>query len=490
MGSIYLGADIGTTSAKCLAVSEEGHILALAQHPYGMSHPREGWAEQEPEDYWEGLRACVRGCLEQLTEQGRSPAQVVSLALSTQGDTLIVADDAGRAVRPAISWMDARADAEFHELLAQDGQDFWYRETGCRLTPYSSACAVRWLAANEPQTLARGRICWVPDFLANRLVGRYALDAPSASWTPLYNPWGREWSTRVAEIAGARADMLPEVLESGSAIGEVLPEASAELGLPGGVSLVAGAFDQAAAAHGAGAKPSGRSVLSCGTAWVLYVVAGSLTAGTDTSIPVCCHVHPQQWGLVLPFTGGTAYDWTRRVFGQQGETDYESPNQPLIFIPHLYGGLCPDWREESRGTIVGLTLSHTAADIEIAVMRGLGFEARRNLEACSRLIAPPGVIRMVGGATRSAFWPQLIADILGIPVEIWECAESACYGAARLAAGKGGEAWKGGETRVVEPRPANVRKEADLYADYLRAYAKALSYYLHLQVHTEETAQQ
>ncbi|MGQ9809650.1 MAG: xylulokinase [Armatimonadota bacterium] len=476
--SIYLGADIGTTSAKCLAVDDEGSILALAQHPYGMSHPRQGWAEQDPEDYWQGLVSVVLGCLEQLRSGGREPESVAALALSTQGDTLIVTDRCGRPLRPAISWMDARSSAECARLLAEADQQFWYSETGIRLTPYSSACAVLWLAANEPDTLRDGVLCWVPDFLAWRMTGRRIADVPSASWTPFFNPFTRRWSGKVAEMAGLPVESLPETAEAGEAISRLSPEAAAELGLPEETPLVAGAFDQAAAAHGAGAGPGGRWVLSCGTAWVLYAVASQPPRDPEGNLPVCCHVQPDAWGLVLPFSGGTVFDWFRRTFGTEGDaSDAQSANEPLIFIPHLYGGLCPDWREQSRGTLVGLTLSHTAGDIELAVMRGLAFETRRNLEAAAPLAGRPERLRMVGGATRNALWPQLIADILDLPVEVLDCAESACYGAARLAAGECAAGWTGGSVRVIEPRPSRVEAERALYGRYLDAYRRALEFY-------------
>jgi len=181
--------------------------------------------------------------------------------------------------------------------------------------------------------------------------------------------------------------------------------------------------------------------------------------------------------MVLPFSGGTVYDWARRTLAGEAAKSAESPNEPLIFIPHLYGGLSPDWHQESRGTIVGLTLSHTPEDIELAVMRGLVFEARRNMDACAALAGRPERIRMVGGATHSAFWPQLAADILALPVEVWDCAESACYGAAKLAAGALSDGWTGGAVRVIEPRPERVEAESATYERYLRAYAKALDFY-------------
>lgn len=469
---IYLGIDIGTTSAKCLAVSEDGDIVALAQHPYPMRHPRQGWAEQDPEDYWDALVATVRQCVE---ESGRD---VAAISLSTQGDTLIVTDSAGVPLRPAISWMDTRGEVEYRELLAEGAPEFWYEETGLPLDPTSSACSLRWIRGNEPDTWRRiGHVSYVPDYLAFRLTGRFVADIPSASWNPLYNPSSRARSRRIMDILGIADGQVSETIESGNPIGAIRPEVADELGLPRSTVLVSGAFDQAAAALGSGASPGDRSVLSCGTAWVLYSVAAQPIRDPDERIPICCHTSQSQWGMVLPFTGGAAYDWANGILTPDDDSR-ASEADPLIFIPHLYGGLCPDWRSESRGSLLGLTTAHTARDIRLAVMRGVACEARRNVEAAERLSGPIGSIRMVGGAGKSDTWPQLVADVLGKPVEVADCVESACYGAAKLAAGPRSDAWHDpGTLRAYEPGA----EEGQFYERYVRAYHALLGVYEHEQ---------
>jgi len=470
---IYLGIDIGTTSAKCLAVGGDGTILALAQHPYPMHHPHQGWAEQDPEGYWNALVDVVRQCVRQCENK-----EVAALALSTQGDTLIVTDSAGAPLRPAITWMDTRSESEYRELLSEGASSFWYRETGIPLAPTSSACSIRWLRDNAPDLWARiAHFCYVPDYLAFRLTGRYAADMPSASWTPFYNPSSRARSERVAEVLGVDAAQVSDAVESGTLIGRIHPDAAEALGLPESTKLIAGAFDQAAAALGAGAEPGRRSVLSCGTAWVLCSISNSPAQDAQEQIPIYCHTRPSQWGMVLPFTGGAAYDWLAGVLNP-GTLDKESDADPLIFIPHLYGGLCPDWRSESRGSLLGLTMAHTPGDIRMALMRGIACEARRNAEAAERLSGPMGAIRMVGGAGKSDTWPRMIANMLNKIVEVADCVESACYGAAKLAAQTVSDGWQDpGVLRVCEPDRIEAESEDRYYARYLRAYEALLGIY-------------
>lgn len=430
--SIYLGADAGTTSTKCLALSEDGRVLALAQQGYGMAHPHDGWAEQEPEQYWQALVGAVRACVEECARAGRRADEIQALALSAQGNTLILTDEAGQPVSPAISWMDSRAGEQYGRLMEDPGAEFLFERTWSRLTPLSVICKLLWLKENEPDIWRRRpRVGFVPDYLARRLTGRAVMDAPSASWTPLYDPAARKWADEALAVAGVDEDQLPDTALPGSVIGEITPEACALMGLPAGACLKAGAFDQAAAALGAGASAGSTAALSCGTAWVLYAVSRA-APDPGRGIPICCHTGGDEWGMVLPFSGGSTYDWARRTFKESEAAGGEMAPAP-VFVPHLYGGLAPDWLSHSRGGLFGLTMAHTGGDIHLAAMRALALEARRSVQAAEALTGGVGEIVMVGGATHSGIWPQMTSDLLQRTVSVPEMEESACAGAAILA---------------------------------------------------------
>lgn len=476
-GSINLGIDVGTSSTKCLAVDERGRAVALAQRHYGLVHPREGWAEQDAEELWRALVACVRECVGQCAAKGYRSSDVKSLAMSTQGDTLIATDGAGNPVAPAISWMDIRPDEECRELLEMAEQKLWYREMGIVLTAYSTAAKIRWLQKRAPKIWAKTRrLCWVPDFMAKRLCGEFVTDVPSASWSCAFSPAARAYSPEVMRLLGIDESMLPAAVESGTPIGNLTPEAAGALGLTNETKLIAGAFDQAAAAHGAGASVNGRAVLSCGTAWVMYTVSDQPPVDELCRVPICCHTGAGEWGMVLPFSGGAAYDWLQDICG--ASEGPKSEGEPPVFVPHLYGGVCPDWREDSKGSLVGLTMSHTREDIRLAMMRGIASEARRNFEVARELGVEIDSLRMVGGAGKSDIWPQMIANILGVPIEVSDLLESACYGAAKLAAGDIAAGWVGTDTaRRCGPDPERAAFEDRQYSRYLRFYNALLPQY-------------
>ncbi len=464
----------GRGDTECIPPAADYRVLAFAQRAYPTHQPREGWSEQDPEDYLSALEHVVGECVAECLRQGRTQQEIREVALSTQADTLIIADESGTPLRLAITWMDTRAEPEFREMIAEHGPDWWYGRLGQPLSVYSSACKLLWLRRHEPDMVGRRpRITYVPDFVAKRLTGIWATDIPSASWSPFYNPVERSPADQVLQALDVEPTQLSHPIPSGHPIGPVLPDMAARFGLAEGTMLIAGAFDQTAAALGAGALAGGAGVLSCGTAWVLYAVARRPPNDPKHSLCICCHVGPDEWGIVLPFTGGSAYDWLARVTQAAGQA---SDAAPLIFVPHLYGGLSPDWQSASSGSLLGLTLAHTPEDIRLALMRGMAFEARRNLEAAEPFAGKPEALRMVGGATRSDIWPQMIADVLGCVVEVAPVSEAACLGAAMLAAGRS-SASAATPDAAFSPDPDSSRRMDSLYARYMEAYSMLCSHY-------------
>jgi xylulokinase len=423
-----LGIDVGTTFLKALLLDEEGRTRKIAAAGYDLRKPREGFVEQAPGDWWQALVSAVREAV-----QGVPPADVRALALSTQGDTLVPTFDDGRPACPAISWLDRRAGAECRELLAERPQTWWFGRTGKKLLGSNTASKIRWLQTHRPD-LARGaRFCNVHDHLVRRLTGRFVSDVTNASWTTLFNIERRGWDAETLALLGLSEDRVSRIVSCGEPIGELTPESADSLGLTTDTVVAAGAFDQVAATYGAGVTGADEALLSCGTAWVLFVVTPSPVLDDQLRLPACCFVGDREWGLVCCFTGGAAYDWLRDVV-KGGHLAAEPAGPPLVCLPYVYGEVSPGWDPEARAAIIGVGLDHSAEDLQLALMQALAFEGLRNLEVARGLGVSIEAVRMVGGASQSPIWPQIVADVLGVPVTIPVESECAARGAALLAA--------------------------------------------------------
>jgi len=441
-----LGVDIGTTRVKAMVVEPPGRVIGEAAREYGMSRPRPLWVEQEPEDWWRCMAECVREAT-----SGVDPAAVRGLALSTQGGTLTPVDREGRPLRGAMVWMDERAQDEPAEINRGYGTGFWYERNGKKISPGNTAAKVLWLARHEPDVFkATFRFTEVQDYLVHRLTGAWALDLSSAAYVGQFNVGRRAWDPDLLKATGIRADQLSPVRASGSAIAPLTSEAADALGLTVETLVCGGAHDQTAAAVGTGTLAPGQNCLSCGTAWVLYAVLDRLRLDPLMRLSFSCHAVPDTWSLLTPWTGCAVLDWfvdnfcgvDKQEAQRLGRSVYEvllgdraaRHTDPLLFHPHLYGALSPAWKMRGRGALLGLTLHHSRGDVARAIMEGLAFQTRWNLEVAREVGGRFESLRMIGGAARSDLWAQILADACGVPVVRPLVADAACLGAATLAA--------------------------------------------------------
>ncbi len=437
---LLLGFDIGTTNIKGIGIDRDGNVRASASVNYSLMKSPEGHITQDPDDWWEGMRLVISDIGEKI-DLGKT----VALSLSTQGETLVPVDREGNSVSPAISWMDHRSEKEAEELKGK--YSFWFERTGSRMSPYGTLSKIIWLERHDPE-LFKGvsTFSQVQDYLVRRLTGMPVCDINNASFTHYFDVRNRTWDGEIAEIFGLQGK-LPEIAESGTPLGKVKVSAAHELGLPEGIEIVAGGHDQACAAIGGGCSVPGRIMLSTGTAWVLYSVLDNPVFDKDEAIIIYCHASPGKWAFMSPLNGGVVLDYFISEFcakeSQEAERSDLSPYDLLfdgspdpkgvIFIPHLYGSAAPDWRSNAKGAIWGLTLSHTRRDVAAAIMESLAFEALRNIEVMGRLGVSPEELSMLGGATRSSSWPQMVADVMGLRVMIPRETDAAALGAAFLA---------------------------------------------------------
>ncbi len=445
---LLLGIDAGTTSVKSGLFSADGKCLAVARQEYQLSTPRANWAELDPEIYWQACIATVRQVLQ--TAEG---SEVSAIAVSSQGETVIALDAQGRPVHPAIVWLDNRAEREA-EVLAQKFAAEVYEKTGIpEIIPTWTACKILWLKQNEPDAFARAdKFLLVQDYLIYKLTGRYASNDSIACTSLLLDITTHDWWHEVLHEIGISEMKLPRLLPPGEVVGNVSAEASAQTGLPQTAKVVGGGMDQSVGAIGAGNIRTGVVSETTGAALTIQVSIPSPDVDRNKVIPVYCHSVPGEY-LFVPVcpTAGMAYKWFRDTFAalevSQAEKDGSDAydlltalaadippgSDGLTMLPHLMGAYSPDPNPSARGSFTGFTLSHTRAHFARAILEGVAFLLKRNLEALQKAGVEVAEIRSTGGGARSALWNQIKANVCCAPVVTLQNEDTALLGDAILA---------------------------------------------------------
>lgn len=438
---LLLGLDVGTSSVKCLAFNAQGQVVASATQSLRLFTPRPGWVEQDPEQIWKATVHVCRAVTSTLPREHR----IMALSLSSQGGTTIPVDADGSPTHLAFSWMDERAGAEALDARITLGKDWVYRTTGWVLSEGLPLNHIAWFRKNNASDFAKTkRFCFVNDFVTSRLCGEYVMDPSNASITQLYNLVNGEWDSRLLDHAGIQQSMLSSVWASGQIAGILTSQASEQTGLAQGLPIVNGAHDQYCAAIGAGITHPGPALLSCGTAWVMVTVPLGLVDALQAGMSVSRHVVDGLWGGIRSLGGvGSSVEWLLEQFWPElpdRATQYHALSQAaatsppgskgLIFTP-LSGGHMETSELANRG-LTGLSLSHTRGDIAHALMEGTALELRWLLEEMGNRVKID-YLKMIGGAARNHIWPQIVADITQLPVEVMNVPEAASLGAAILA---------------------------------------------------------
>jgi xylulokinase len=448
---LVAGLDVGTTAVKAGVVAEDGRLLSVAAEEYALDHPAPDRAELDAETYWIAARAALRRAL---AAPGVDPAAVVAIGVSSQGETVVPADARGHAVGPALVWLDNRAVAEARLVEERLGEAAVYDATGVpTVIPTWTACKILWLRRNQPAVFAAARrFLLVEDFVVHRLTGRFVSEGGVACTSLLYDIRSHAWWEPMLDVVGIGADRLPQLIGPGEVAGPLTPEAAAELGLRPGVAIVAGGMDQGAGAVGVGNVAPG--IVSESTGGALTVQASVDRHGLDPSrrTPVYVHSAPGRY-LYCPVcpTGGMALTWFRDRFGgeevaraaTEGTDAYDlltaqaaavpAGAEGLTFLPHLMGAFSPEYEPEARAAVYGLTLRHGKGHMVRAILEGVAFMLRRNLELLDGAGAPATEIRSHGGGSKSVLWNEIKANVCDRPVVTLEGENAAIRGDAMLA---------------------------------------------------------
>ena len=451
MSNGYLvGVDIGTYSSKGVLVKTDGTLVASHAVPHGMDMPSPGFFEHDADGvWWHDFVEIIENLLQ---ETGIDPKQNLAIGTSAIGSCVLPIDEKGRPLRPAILYgIDTRATREIEYLESKLGKSEIFKKSGSHLSSQASGPKVLWIRNNEPDVYENTRWFLTSEaYLVYRLTGKASIDIyTAAGYTPLYDVYKREWVEEAANLI-TPLERLPKAYWSHEVVGEVTAEAAKETGLAEGTPVVAGTTDAAAEAISAGVADFGDMMLMFGSS-IFFIMKTAELVETEHFWSANFLEEGTFAFLGGMSTGGSLTTWFREQFAQfevekekeGGEKAYAelaklasaSPigSKGLVALPYFEGERTPLHDPKAKGMLFGLSLKHTKGDVYRAILEGVAFGIRHNVEVMSEEGVQPKRILAVGGGTKNPLWLQIVADVCNIELTVPEQQIGASYGDAFLA---------------------------------------------------------
>ena len=479
---MFLGIDLGTSSIKAVLADQTGTLVDHESAEYPACYPREGWSEQRPQDWLEGLYAVLAGlgCRHDLS-------QVEGVSFCGQMHGLVVLDEADQVIRPALLWNDNRTAAQTDALNRDPGREKLVQYTGNIAITGFTAPKLLWLKEEEPEHFARIRKIMLPkDYLLYTMSGVFATDVSDASGTLLFDVEHRCWSAPMLERLGLTAGQLPRVFESYEPVGTVAPAFAARTGLSPSALVVAGGGDQAVGAVGTGAVEKDTCSISLGTCGVVFAASDRFAADPAGRLHAFCHANGGYHMMGCILSAAASLDWwAESVLGRR---DYDqllsevegTEIDDLLFLPYLMGERSPINDPAARGIFSGLTLSKGRPAMTRAVLEGVSFALRDCYEVILEQGIRPAFARVIGGGSKSPVWLQILSDVLGLELRTINTHDGGALGAVLLAmTGCGRFSGVAEASRAVvrdvdyyRPDPRRHRQYTEKFAQFRQLYRR------------------
>ena len=492
MRRYVVGIDSSTQSTKAIAWDAEGRVAAEGRASVELSQPQPGYAEQDCEDWWRALSSA----LQQVVSVVGADA-IDAVAISNQRETVAFLDASGRAIRPAMVWLDERAITTYADYADRMGREWLHRTTGKPIDTIPVVYRLDWLRRNDPAILdACARVTDVHAFLTGRLTGEAASTWSSADPFGIFDINTMDWSHPILDSVGVRRDQLPALVRPGSLIGQV--KADSGTGLAAGTPVFGAGGDGQCAGLGTNAFQDGTVYLNLGTATVTGVY--SATPAIDLNWRTMTGPTGDGYFLeALQKAGAFFVNWVVDSFaGGRADAhafdrlEAEASALPIgsdgvTMTPHIVGVMNPDWDPSARAAIVGLSSHHGRAHIYRAALEALTCEIMRGIAAMGRQGLSLQRIRAIGGGANSRLWLQMLADATRLPIELSMTVEASSLGAGIVAAV--GAGWFADYqtsasamttiSSVIEPRPEHFASWAMLCERQAGIYGNTSSYGIH-----------
>ncbi|MFO7881267.1 MAG: xylulokinase [Kosmotogaceae bacterium] len=473
----YLGIDIGTTGIKALVVSEEGTVLDMFNQSLKMNSPKPAWAEQNPEEWFQGTL--------KLLKKISSKHDIEALSFSGQMHSLVPLDKNDKLIRPAILWCDQRTTTQCREATEiLGGEKKVIERIGNPILEGFTLPKILWLKKNEPSNFDKMNSFLLPkDYVIFRLTGEKGIEWSDASGTAAYNVESREWDRELIGQLDLSETLFPKILPSDSVRGYLRESVLKELGWKK-IPVISGGADNASAALGIGVARSGDTMVSIGTSGTVLTVTDSKQPDNTGKIHYFNHVLPEKsYFMGVMLSAAHSANWFKdEFFERKTWKEIEkmiSKSVPgargLIFLPYLNGERTPHRNPNARGVLFGLSSVNDKGDVMRAVIEGITFGLKDSFELIKEK-TKIGRVRIVGGGAKNPVWCKIVASIFDCPIEVPEIDEGGAYGASMLAAiGVGMDledvlSWIKAD-RVVEPDMKATKIYKKIYPEFNKLYS-------------------
>lgn len=476
----YIGIDLGTSAVKLLLMDSEGKIVNIVSREYPLYFPHPGWSEQKPQDWYEQTILGIEELIQDVDKE-----QVAGISFGGQMHGLVILDEDDDVIRPAILWNDGRTGEETEYLNNVIGREKLSAYTANIAFAGFTAPKLLWVKNREPENFARiAKIMLPKDYIAYKLTGVHCTDVSDASGMLLFDVKNRRWSEEMCHICGIRVSQLAKCYESYEAVGTLLPQVAAQLGLSTSVKVAAGAGDNAAAAVGTGTVGDNMCNISLGTSGTIFISSKQFGVDRYNALHSFAHADGSYhlMGCMLSAASCNKW-WMDEIIGTK---DYAAQQQPIeklgenhvFFLPYLMGERSPHNDPEARAVFIGMSMDTTRADMTQAVLEGVAFALRDSLEVAKSLGIELKSTKICGGGAKSPLWKKIVANVLNLRVEVPESEEGPSMGGAMLAAVACGEYASVEEiaakvvkvVETVEPEAELVAKYEERYQQFKRIY--------------------
>lgn len=443
-----MGIDIGTSGTKTCIFDVDGNVIASSTAEYPLYQPQNGWAEQDPADWWDAVQKTMKA-----TAAAVDPGEIVGIGLSGQMHGLVMLDQDGEVLRKSIIWCDGRTGAECEEITRRVGKERLLEITANPALTGFTASKILWVRNHEPEVYAKCAHILLPkDYIRYKLTGVFATEVSDASGMQLLDIKNRCWSDTVLEVLEIDKNLLAEVYESPEVTGRVTEDAARCTGVTAGTVVVGGAGDNAAAAVGTGVVTEGAAFATIGTSGVVFAHTDEMALDPKGRVHTFCCAVPGKWHVMgVTQAAGLSLKWFRDQFCTQEQEeakaqgidpyilmDQAAEKSPvgsnrLLYLPYLMGERTPHLDPAARGVFFGLSAVHERKDLIRAVMEGVAYSLRDCLEILREMGVATEEIAACGGGGTSALWRGILADLFGCPVKTVTSSEGPALGVAILA---------------------------------------------------------